>query len=70
MRVYLNGAKVFVVQTHGLGKSNRVTTGRHGLFTTAEARRRVVRTIINIKDREHPERSSAEMVTVAELVER
>ena len=59
VRVYPNGTKVYVVQTRG-----------HGLFTADEARRRAVRIIINIKDGEHPTRSPADRVTVAELAER
>ena len=70
VRVYPNGTKVYVVQTRGHGKSKRVAIGRHGLFTADEARRRAVRIIINIKDGEHPERSPANKVTVAELAER
>ena len=70
VRVYPNGTKVYVVQTRGHGKSRRVTIGRHGLFTADEARRRAVRIIINIKDGEHPARSPADKVTVAELAER
>ena len=58
------------VQTRGHGKSRRVAIGRHGLFTADEARRRAVRIIINIKDGEHPARSPADKVTVAELAER
>ena len=70
VRVYPNGTKVYVVQTRGHGKSTRVAIGRHGLFTADEARRRAVRIIINIKDGEHPTRSPADKVTVAELAER
>ncbi len=70
VRVYPNGTKVYVVQTRGHGRSKRVTIGRHGLFTADEARRRAVRIIINIKDGEHPTRSPANKVTVAELAER
>ena len=66
VRVYPSGAKVYVVQTRGRGKSVRVSLGRHGLITADEARRKPVRAIINIKEGERPERSPADKVTVAE----
>ena len=40
VRVYPSGAKVFVVQCRGSGRSQRVTIGRYGLMTVEQARRK------------------------------
>ena len=74
VRVYPSGAKVYVVQTRGLGGSKRVAVGRHGVITADQARRRAALVLARIKAGEAP--GSARTVhsqsgpTVAELAER
>ena len=64
-RVYPSGAKVYVVQTRALGKSKRVTLGRHGVISADQARRKAAMTIARIKAGEDP--SPTPSVSVAEL---
>ena len=52
VRVYPSGAKVFVVQCRGSGRSQRVTIGRYGLMTVEQARRKAALTIARIKNGE------------------
>ena len=76
VRVYPSGAKVFVVQCRGSGRSQRVTLGRYGLMTVEAARRKAALTIARIKNGEDPEgqaepsTESAPGKTVAEAAER
>ena len=76
VRVYPSGAKVFVVQCRGSGRSQRVTLGRYGLMTVEAARRKAALTIARIKNGEDPEgraEPSTEWApgkTVAEAAER
>ena len=49
VRVYLPGAKVYVVQTYLAGKSKGVMVGRHGLITADRVRRRAALTIGRMK---------------------
>ena len=49
VRVYLPGAKVYVVQTYLAGKSKGVMVGRHGLITAGRVRRRAALTIGRMK---------------------
>ena len=65
VRVYPSGAKVYVVQTRALGKSKRVTLGRHGVISADQARRKAAMTIARIKAGEDP--SPTPSVSVAEL---
>ena len=71
VRVYPSGAKVYVVQTRALGRSKRVTVGRHGALTADEARKQAARIITRIKAGESPvpEEPVADP-TVADLAER
>ena len=43
VRVYPSGRKVYVVQSRGPRGSRRVTLGRHGKITPAQARKRAAR---------------------------
>ena len=76
VRVYPSGAKVFVVQCRGSGRSQRVTLGRYGLMTVEAARRKAALTIARIKNGEDPEgqakpsTESAAGKSVAEAAER
>ena len=71
VRVYPSGAKVYVVQTRGEGRSRRVTLGRHGALTADEARRRAARIIARIKSWDEPAPiGPAGVVTVGELAGR
>ena len=76
VRVYPSGAKYYVVQTRFAGYvPRRVTVGRHGVITPAEARRRAALIIARIKAGEEPVRKStavklAKGPTVAELARR
>ena len=54
VRVYPSGAKVYVVQTRALGKSKRVTLGRHGVISADQARRKAAMIIARIKAGEDP----------------
>ena len=55
VRVYPSGAKMYVVQTRAGGKAaKRVTVGRHGVITAAEARRRAALIVARIKAGEDP----------------
>ena len=65
VRVYPSGAKVYVVQTRALGKSKRVTLGRHGVLSADQARRKAAMIIARIKAGEDP--SPTPSVSVAEL---
>ena len=73
VRVYATGSKVYVVQTRSGGRSTRVTIGRHGVVTAAQARRRAALIIARIKSGE-PAVAAAKPKgngpTVAELAER
>ena len=76
VRVYPSGAKVFVVQCRGSGRSQRVTLGRYGLMTVEQARRQAALTIARIKNGEdvnpkgEPEPESGSTQTVAKAAER
>ena len=73
VRVYPSGAKVYVVQTRALGKSKRVTLGRHGVISADQARRKAAMTIARIKAGEDPSPTpsvSVAELTVADLAER
>ena len=77
VRVYPSGARVYVVQTRSGGRSRRVTVGRHGVLSAAEARRRAALIIARVKAGEDPrparareDREVEPAVTVAELAER
>ena len=65
VRVYPSGAKVYVVQTRALGKSKRVTLGRHGVISADQARRKAAMIIARIKAGE--DLSPPSSVTVAKL---
>ena len=76
VRVHPTGRKVYVVQTRADGKAaKRVTVGRHGVITAAEARRRAALIISRIKAGQEPIPEPmavklAEGPTVGELAER
>ena len=76
VRVYPTGAKVFVVQCRGSGRSKRVTLGRYRLMTVEQARRQAALTIARIKNGEdlkpkpEPEPETGSTQTVAEAAER
>ena len=73
VRVYPSGAKVYVVQTRALGKSKRVTLGRHGVISADQARRKAAMIIARIKAGEDPSPTpsvSVAELTVADLAER
>ena len=73
VRVYPSGAMVYVVQTRALGKSKRVTLGRHGVISADQARRKAAMTIARIKAGEDPSPTpsvSVAELTVADLAER
>ena len=73
VRVYPSGAKVYVVQTRTLGKSKRVTLGRHGVISADQARRKAAMIIARIKAGEDPSPTpsvSVAELTVADLAER
>ncbi len=75
VRVYPSGSKVYLVQTRASGKSRRLTVGRHGLMTAAQARTKAARIISDIKaDREPVLDDGASPAdagpTVAEVAER
>ena len=76
VRVYPSGARVYVVQTRSGGRSRRVTVGRHGVLSAAQARRRAALIIARIKAGEEPlparaktDREVGPAVTVAVLAE-
>ena len=69
VRVYPSGAKVFIVQCRGSGRSQRVTLGRYGLMTVESARRQAALTIARIKNGEDLE-PEAEPATEAAPGER
>ena len=54
IRVYPSGAKVYVVQSRALGRSKRVTVGRHGEVSADQARKEATRIIGRIKAGESP----------------
>ena len=54
VRVYPSGAKVYVAQTRGRGKSKRVAVGRHGVLTAEQARQRAALIIARVKAGEDP----------------
>ena len=76
VRVYPSGAKVFIVQCRGSGRSQRVTLGRYGLMTVESARRQAALTIARIKNGEdlepevEPATEAAPGETVAAAAER
>ena len=77
VRVYPSGAKTYIVQTRTDGRSRRVTVGRHGELSAAQARRRAALVIARIKAGEDPvparaavDRDLGPPVTVADLAER
>ena len=77
VRVYPSGARTYVVQTRTDGRSRRVTVGRHGEISAAQARRRAALVIARIKAGEGPvparaavDRDLGPPVTVSELAER
>ncbi len=73
VRVYATGSKVYVVQTRSGGRSTRVTVGRHGVVTAAQARRRAALIIARIKSGEPAvaaPKQKGNGPTVAELAER
>ena len=73
VRVYPSGAKVYVVQTRALGKSKRVTLGRHGVISADQARRKAAMIIARIKageDLSPPSSVTVAKLTVADLAER
>lgn len=68
VRVYPSGAKVYVVQCRGQGRSRRIALGRHGALSADEARRRAARIIARIKAWDEPAAVvSVRSVTVAEF---
>ena len=77
VRVYPSGARVYVVQSRSGGRSRRVTVGRHGVLSAAEARQRAALIIARVKAGEDPrpararaDREPAASVPVSELAER
>ena len=73
VRVYPSGKKVFVVQTRALGRSKRVSLGKHGDITTEIARKNATAVIARIKKGQPPvpaEPEPAPEPTVADLAER
>ena len=73
VRVYPSRAKVYVVQTRALGKSKRVTLGRHGVISADQARRKAAMIIARIKageDLSPPSAVTVAKLTVADLAER
>ena len=54
IRVYPSGAKVYVVQTRALGRSKRITVGRHGEIAPDQARKEAAGIIARIKAGESP----------------
>ena len=61
------------MQTRALGKSKRVTLGRHGVISADQARRKAAMTIARIKAGEDPSPTpsvSVAELTVADLAER
>ncbi|MCY4454677.1 MAG: tyrosine-type recombinase/integrase [Immundisolibacterales bacterium] len=71
VRVYPSGAKVYVVQTRGQGRSRRATLGRHGSLSPVDARRNAARFIARVKEWDEPQAAAeSDVVTVAEFAER
>ena len=77
VRIYPSGARIYVVQTRTDGRSKRVTLGRHGDLSAAQARRRAALVIGRIKAGEDPvparaavDRDLGPPVTVSDLAER
>ncbi len=74
VRVYPTGVKVYVVQSRGPGGSRRVTVGRHGDLSAAQARRRAAAIVDRIKRGQDPVPPAApepgDEPTVADLAER
>ena len=70
VRAYPAGSRYYVVQTRAGGRAGkRVTIGRHGVITAAEARRRAILIISRIKSGERPlqARLPVDSPTVEEL---
>ena len=71
VRVHATGRKLYVVQSRGPTGLKRVTLGRHGEFSTEEARKQAAVVIDRIKRGEDPMPAPpAPEPTVAELAER
>ena len=71
VRVHATGRKLYVVQSRGPTGLKRVTLGRHGEFSTEEARKQAAVVIDRIKRGEEPMPAPpAPEPTVAELAER
>ena len=72
VRVYPNGAKVYLVQGRGPRGSKRMTVGRHGTISADEARRQAGALLTRIRAGEKPESSphTEHRPTVADLAER
>ena len=49
VRVYASGSKVYVVQFRADGRSKRLTIGRDGIITPAQARRRAARILARVQ---------------------
>ena len=49
VRVYASGSKVYVVQFRADGRSKRITIGRDGIITPAQARRRAARILARVQ---------------------
>ena len=72
VRVYPNGAKVYLVQSRGPRGSKRITVGRHGTISAEEARRQGAALLTRIKAGEEPGAGPGAEggPTVAELAEK
>ena len=72
VRVYPNGAKVYLVQSRGPKGSKRITVGRHGTISADEARRQGAALLTRIKAGEEPGAGTGSEggPTVAALAER
>ena len=54
VRVYVSGSKVYVVQFRADGQSKRLTLGRDGVITPAQARRRAARMLARVQAGQPP----------------
>ena len=73
VRVYASGSKVYVVQFRADGRSKRITIGRDGLVTPAQARRRAARILARVQAGQPPVPSEARPPlgpTVADVAQR
>ena len=75
VRVHPTGSKVYMVHARAQGRSRRVTTGRHGVWTPERARREAGRLIASLKAGETPRRPGADSPsangpTIADMAER